>query len=127
MKQALFLIMTALLMAVGGTAAKVERNANLLVLPRCSNVNVVKELRQVVLTPDPIMHCQSCEDKIKGELRFEKGVVKIETDRERQTVTITYDPKKTNVEKLQAAMKKIGRDTKVVSDKPVVKDKKQKR
>jgi copper chaperone CopZ len=104
MKQTLLLIMTALLMVVGG-----------------------KELRQLVLTPDPIMHCQSCEDKIKGELRFEKGVVKIETDREHQTVTITYDPKKTNVEKLQAAMKKIGRDTKVVSDKPVVKDKKQKK
>ena len=94
-------MMTALLMAVGG-----------------------KDLRQLVLTPDPVMHCQSCEDKIKGNMRFEKGVVNIETDREKQTVTITYDPKKTNVETLQAAMKKIGRDTKVVSDKPLEKKKK---
>ena len=94
-------MMTALLVAVGG-----------------------KELRQLVLTPTPVMSCQNCEDKIKGNMRFEKGVVKIETDREKQTVTITYDPKKTNVEKLQAAMKKIGRDTKVVSDKPLKKEKK---
>lgn len=104
MKQALILMMTALLMAVGG-----------------------KELRQLVLTPSPVMHCQNCEDKIKGNMRFEKGVVKIETDREKQTVTITYDPRKTDVPTLQAAMKKIGRDTQVVSDKPLVKEKKQKK
>ena len=86
-----------------------------------------KDLRQVVLTPTPVMSCQSCEDKIKGNMRFEKGVVKIETDREKQIVTITYDPAKTNVETLQVAMKKIGRDTKVVSDRPVAKDKKKKK
>ncbi|MBQ8703900.1 MAG: heavy-metal-associated domain-containing protein [Bacteroidales bacterium] len=86
-----------------------------------------KDLRQLVLTPTPVMHCQSCEDKIKGNMRFEKGVVNIETDREKQTVTITYDPRKTNVETLQAAMKKIGRDTQVLSDKPFVKEKKQKK
>ena len=71
--------------------------------------------------------CQNCEEKIKGNMRFEKGVVKIETDREKQTVTITYDPAKTNVETLQAAMKKIGRETRVVSDKPLAKEKKQKK
>jgi len=96
-------MMTALLLAVGG-----------------------RDLRQLVLTPTPVMSCQNCEDKIKGNMRFEKGVVKIETDREKQTVTITYDPKKTDVETLQAAMKKIGRETKVVSDKPVKMEKKKK-
>ena len=101
MKHVLLLVFTALLVAVGG-----------------------KELREVVFTPTPAMSCQNCEDKIKGNMRFEKGVVKVETDREKQTVTITYDPKKTDVEKLQAAMKKIGRETKVVSDKPLVKEKK---
>lgn len=101
MKQTLIMMIAAVLFALGG-----------------------RDLRQVVFTPEPIMHCQNCEDKIKGNMRFEKGVVKIETDREKQTVTITYDPSKTNVEKLQAAMKKIGRDTQVVSDKAVEKQKK---
>lgn len=78
-----------------------------------------KELRVLVMTPTPQMHCESCENKIKKNLRFEKGVVKIETDIEKQTVTVTYDPKKCDVEKLQAAMKKIGYETKVVSDKPM--------
>lgn len=82
-----------------------------------------KDLRVLVMTPTPQMHCESCENKIKNNLRFEKGVVNIETNIEKQTVTVTYDAKKSNVEKLQAAMKKIGYDTKVVSDKPYEKRK----
>ncbi len=77
-----------------------------------------KEMRVLVMTPTPKMHCESCENKIKKNLRFEKGVVKIETSVEAQTVTVTYDASKTNAEKIQTAMKKIGYDTKVVSDKP---------
>jgi len=42
--------------------------------------------------------------------------VKIETSVEKQTVVITYDGAKTDAAKLQAAMKKIGYETKVVSD-----------
>lgn len=78
-------------------------------------------LRVVILTPTPQMHCESCETKIKSNMRFEKGVKKIETNIERQEVTITYDPKKNNVKGLQAAMKKIGYETKVVSDKQLEK------
>ena len=74
-----------------------------------------------LLTPTPQMHCESCETKIKSNMRFEKGVKKIETNIERQEVTITYDPKKNDVKGLQAAMKKIGYETKVVSDKQLEK------
>ena len=73
-------------------------------------------LRMLVVVPTPEMHCESCENKIKSNMRFEKGVKKVETDLESQHVTITYDPKKNTVEGLQKAMKKIGYDTKVVSD-----------
>lgn len=84
-----------------------------------------QDLRVLVMTPTPKMHCESCENKIKKNLRFEKGVVKIETSVEAQTVTVTYNPAKTNVENIQAAMKKIGYDTMVVSDQP--KEEKQKK
>lgn len=76
-----------------------------------------KNLRVVVMTPTPQMHCANCENKIKNNLRFEKGVVAIETSIPEQTVSVTYNAKKTNVATLQAAMKKIGYDTRVVSDK----------
>ncbi|MBP3763930.1 MAG: heavy-metal-associated domain-containing protein [Bacteroidales bacterium] len=78
-------------------------------------------LREAVLIPTPQMHCQSCENKIKKNMRFEKGVKRIETDLETQHVTITYDGRKTNVKALQEGMKKIGYETRVVSDQPVKK------
>ena len=83
-----------------------------------------KDLRVLVMTPTPQMHCENCENKIKKNLRFESGVKKIETNLKEQTVTVTYDAKKTDVKKIQAAMKEIGYDTKVVSDTPKEKDKK---
>lgn len=73
-------------------------------------------LRVLVVTPTPEMHCESCENKIKSNMRFEKGVKKVETNLKTQEVSITYDPKKNNVEGLKKAMKNIGYDTKVVSD-----------
>jgi copper chaperone CopZ len=102
MKQTLLILLSSLLLMFGG-----------------------KELRVLVMTPTPQMHCENCENKIKKNLRFEKGVVKIETSIKEQTVTVTYDGAKTTKENLQAAMKKIGYDTKVVSDSP--KDKVKKR
>ena len=80
-----------------------------------------KNLRVLVMTPTPQMHCSSCENKIKNNLRFEKGVVNIETSVAEQTVAVTYNAAKTDIKILQAAMKKIGYDTRVVSDKPQVK------
>ena len=83
-----------------------------------------KDLRVLVMTPTPQMHCESCENKIKKNLRFEKGVKRIETSIKEQTVTVTYDATKTDAKKIQTAMKEIGYDTKVVSDTPKEKDKK---
>lgn len=83
-----------------------------------------KDLRVLVMTPTPQMHCEKCENKIKKNLRFESGVKKIETSIKEQTVAVTYDATKTDVKKIQTAMKEIGYDTKVVSDKPKEKEKK---
>ena len=67
-----------------------------------------KTIKTVVVTTTPQMHCENCENRIKGNLRFEKGIKKIETDREHQTVTLTYDADKTSVEKLLQGFDKIG-------------------
>ena len=71
---------------------------------------MAKDIKTVVFTTQPQMHCENCENKIKGNLRFEKGVKKIETNIERQEVVITYDADKTTEEKLKAAFEKIGYD-----------------
>ncbi len=67
-----------------------------------------KSSEKVTFTVAPQMTCQNCENKIKSNLRFEKGVSEIVTDINSQTVTITYDPAKTDVAKLTKALGKIG-------------------
>lgn len=51
---------------------------------------------------------QHCEKKIKENLRFEKGISKIEVSLKENTITITYNPEKTNTEKIIEGFKKIG-------------------
>ncbi|MBD5285098.1 MAG: heavy-metal-associated domain-containing protein [Bacteroides sp.] len=62
----------------------------------------------LVLSVNPQMSCQNCENKIKSNLRFEKGVTNIATSLENQSVTITFNPEKTDKAKIIAAFKKIG-------------------
>ena len=64
-----------------------------------------KDIKTVVVTTQPQMHCENCEKKIKGNLRFEKGIKNIITDL--KTVTIEYDADKTNVQNIINGFKKI--------------------
>jgi copper chaperone CopZ len=66
-----------------------------------------KDIKTVVLTTSPQMHCQNCENKIKSNIRFEKGVKDIVTDLDTKTVTIKYDADKTTVENIVAGFAKI--------------------
>lgn len=61
-----------------------------------------------VFTLTPQMTCQNCENKIKTNLRHEKGVKEIKTNLQTQTVTVTFNPAETDKDKIAAALKKIG-------------------
>ena len=67
-----------------------------------------KDLKTLVVTTVPQMHCDNCEKKIKGNLRFEKGVKNIETNVAGQRVTITYDADKTTPEKIIQSFQRFG-------------------
>lgn len=67
-----------------------------------------KDIKTVVLTTDPVMHCANCENKIKENLKYVSGIKDIVACAESQTVTVTYDADKTSVEKMQASLKKAG-------------------
>ncbi len=71
-------------------------------------VGMAKDIKTVIVTTLPQMHCSGCEDKIKGNLRFEKGVKQIECSIEEQRITITYDADKTNSEKIIQSFGKFG-------------------
>ena len=85
-------------------------------------VGLAKDIKTIVVTTTPQMHCESCENKIKGNMRFEKGVKKIETSILDQTVTIEYDADKTSVDKLIEAFKKFGYEAEPVAPKNKVED-----
>lgn len=71
-------------------------------------VALAKDIKTVVVTTLPQMHCENCEKKIKGNLRFEKGVKEIDTNIDAQRVTITYDAEKTNAEAIIKSFDKFG-------------------
>jgi copper chaperone CopZ len=73
-----------------------------------------KDIQTIVVTTNPTMKCESCEMKIKRQLRFEKGIKNIVTDVPHQTVTITFDADKTTPENLMKSFEKIGYTVKEV-------------
>lgn len=75
-----------------------------------------KDIRTVVVTTVPQMHCASCENKIKENLRFERGVKAIDTNVGKQTVTVKYDADKTDVEKILKGFTRFGYTAKVVKE-----------
>lgn len=66
-----------------------------------------KNLKTLRVTTDPQMSCANCENKIKKNIRFEKGVQNITTDLNGQVVTIEYDADKTNEADIINAFDKI--------------------
>lgn len=81
----------------------------------CAMVTFAKsDVKTVMFTTTPQMHCANCENKIKSNLRSEKGVKDIQTNVKNQCVMVTYDASKTNAEKLQKAFKKFGYEAAVI-------------
>lgn len=62
----------------------------------------------VCFSVNPPMSCVNCENKIKTNLRYEKGIRQIDASAKDAVVTIKFDKKKTSVDKLIDAFKKIG-------------------
>ena len=65
----------------------------------------------VVLDVD--IHCQGCITKIEKNIAFEKGVKDLVCNLEEKTVTVTFDPSKTDIPTLLAAFEKINKPAKV--------------
>lgn len=74
-----------------------------------------KEVKTVVFKVG--LHCQNCVKKVKENISFEKGVKGLEVSLDNKTVTVTYDPTKTDVPTLKKAIEKLGYKAEVVSEK----------
>lgn len=75
-----------------------------------------KDIKELIVTTIPPMSCQNCENKIKkGDLRFVKGVKKIETNLKDQRVIIEYDADKTDFSQIENAFHKTGYNIEVIN------------
>ena len=79
---------------------------------------MAKDIKTVVLTTNPEMHCNNCEKKIKENIRFEKGIKSIKTNLKDKTVTIEYDADKTTIDNIIKGFKKIKYEAKEVKNTP---------
>lgn len=79
-------------------------------------IGAAKDMKVLRVTTEPPMSCSNCENKIKKNIRFEKGVQQITTDLKGQVVTITYDADKTDVNRIIKAFGKIKYKAIVLND-----------
>ena len=54
--------------------------------------------------------CGMCKDRIEKNIAFEKGVSDVVLDNDTKVATVTYNPKKTNPDKIRQALSKLGYD-----------------
>ena len=62
----------------------------------------------LLVTTIPEMHCSGCEERIKENIRFVKGVKSIQTSVPEQKVTIIYQKNKAKYEDFVNAFGRIG-------------------
>lgn len=65
------------------------------------------EKKSVTTTFVTDIDCAGCAKKVNNTIPYEKGVKDVEVNVEEKTVTVTYDPTKTNDETLVKAFTKI--------------------
>lgn len=92
----ILLVLLALTLGVGVTVAQDNKKA--------------KKTEVVKFTTN--LDCESCANKVLNVIPFKKGVKDVVVDVPTKVVEVTFDPRKTSAEKLEAELEKI--DVKVV-------------
>jgi mercuric ion binding protein len=54
--------------------------------------------------------CGQCKEKIENALSFEKGIRKVVFDVDKKVITVQYNTKKTDIQKVKTAITKVGYD-----------------
>ena len=97
---------TMILAALAAMAGSTVASASPVEVSSVISATPKKETKTVVFNVG--LHCQNCVKKVKENISFEKCVKALEVDLEKKTVTITYDPAKTNEATLRKAIEKLG-------------------
>ena len=60
------------------------------------------------------IHCANCSRKVQDNIAFERGVKDLKVDVEGKTITVVFNPAKTDTLKLKKAINKLGYTADVV-------------
>ena len=60
------------------------------------------------------LHCKGCQEKVMGNIPFEKGVKDVSVDLPEKTITIVFDEAKTDTLTLAMSIRKLGYGAKVI-------------
>ena len=101
MKRILILVLSALFLAIPIAVAGNNNTPSSLL-----DKKVKKEKKTVTYRVS--MHCKNCVEKITDNVSFVKGVEDLKVSLDEKTVTVTYDPAKTDEATLQKAIEKLG-------------------
>lgn len=104
MKKIIIVAAAALVLAA---VCNAENNANAAVIANAASVSATKSETKTV-TFKVGLHCKNCVKKVTENISFAKGVKDLKVSLENKTVTVTYDPAKTDVETLRKAIEKLG-------------------
>ena len=76
--------------------------------PADSNITVVNGMHVVKIKTSAV--CDMCKETLEKAMAYEKGVKKSDLDVDSKILTVTFDPKKTTLEKIRLAIVKSGYD-----------------
>lgn len=77
----------------------------LIVLPMAVTAKPKQEYTTAVFHVE--IHCDACVKKIQNNIAFEKGLKDMRINQSEETVTITFDPQKTDTATIKLAFEKI--------------------
>ena len=100
MKRIIIAVMAALLLAGPAVCAVPGVSATML--------QDKKVKKNATVTFKVSMHCKNCVEKITDNISFLRGVEDLKVSLDQKTVTITYNPAKTDEDTLQKAIEKLG-------------------
>ncbi len=86
------------------------------VLAKTNTTPATKTTLETISLSIPKMSCPACPIIVKKALKKVSGVTKVTTDLVKQNATVTFDPKKTDKDKIKEATKNAGFPSSVIAE-----------
>lgn len=72
--------------------------------------NIKTSVIKTVIHCDHCKQCETCGDKFNKDLYNEDGIKRVDVDAKAMTITVVYDTRKTDLDKIKVLISKLGYD-----------------